>query len=446
MPVDNLQLDKDFMSAPPQEQTEYLAHVDPDFKAASPEDQKAYLSHITSGARPPAAQRAEAPKPSTLERADTAVTNALEPTTADVSPDSGVVRSQLIAPAKTLGREVYSAGKTALGLIPGVVHAFTDKPTEEEKAQHAQFEKEQGEAPGTETSGLKRIGLGIDRLTTAPLIGAANTYANPKTRPTYEDALSVAPEALGQGAGTVVGGQLIKSAAKQTPAVARAAIDTAKDATQRDLPAIKGMPRIPGTEKPSPLGTAYAEPSAKPAGEVSTATEQEVSQAHKTVNELSDAEHKKLGQRFGVSSEGYDERTSKEEGRHRVGRDAFHAKTTEAIPEALNQHLVDAEKDWNEANPQTFDKPSRSHAANAERAHAIVEDALDRWQPKPSMPRIGGSAKVKAPSDFSQITKKLMTSLGVSPEKLLDDMEGTDSQIRNQLLKFTQADLNKYRK
>ncbi len=40
------------------------------------------------------------------------VEGALEPTTADVSPDSGVIRSQLIAPAKTLGREVYSAGKT----------------------------------------------------------------------------------------------------------------------------------------------------------------------------------------------------------------------------------------------------------------------------------------------------------------------------------------------
>jgi hypothetical protein len=55
---------------------------------------------------------------------------------------------------------------------------------------------------------LKRIGLGVGRLTGGKEAAeAVKTYANPETRPSYEQILENAPEGLGQGAGTVVAGE-----------------------------------------------------------------------------------------------------------------------------------------------------------------------------------------------------------------------------------------------
>lgn len=49
--------------------------------------------------------------------------------------------------------------------IPSAIyHAATDPVTDEERAKYADFEKKNGLAPGTETSGAKRVGLTMERL------------------------------------------------------------------------------------------------------------------------------------------------------------------------------------------------------------------------------------------------------------------------------------------
>ena len=99
------------------------------------------------------------------------------------------------------------AGSALLGTVPAVYHAFADEPTEEEKARYAPGEKAAGEAPGTQTSGLKRVGLGIRRLTVDPITEAhLEDYTSGKISP--RAALSVAPAALGTGVGSFVGAEL----------------------------------------------------------------------------------------------------------------------------------------------------------------------------------------------------------------------------------------------
>lgn len=133
---------------------------------------------------------------------DKAITDTLAPNPQNYS---SLLKTNAIEVPKTLGRELYSGAKTALGMIPGAYHAFADPATAEEQARYAPMEREMGEAPGAETSGLKRLGLGVNRMLGGDATAEAyKTYANPATRPTYEQALSVAPEALGQGAGTVL--------------------------------------------------------------------------------------------------------------------------------------------------------------------------------------------------------------------------------------------------
>lgn len=104
----------------------------------------------------------------------------------------------------TLGREAQSAAGAIAGIPGGIYHAFADKPTEEEIR----------EAGGPEqVQGAKRIGLGIGRIAVEPVLHAADWYtkaAQGKIPNAYEQALSVAPEAVGTGAGTAVGGKLIE--------------------------------------------------------------------------------------------------------------------------------------------------------------------------------------------------------------------------------------------
>ena len=435
------------------------------------------------------------------------VESALAPTPADVSPDSGVVRSQLIAPAKSLGRELISGGKTAAGLIPSIYHAFADEPTEEEKQQQAQFEKEHGEEAGAETSGLKRIGLGIERMTTAPLIDAAKTYANPATRPTYEQALSVAPEAMGQGAGTVVGGKLIGDMAEKAPAAAKGA---AKGAIERVTPSstlgkiateeAKNylIRKIPGhdiyttakrigsklseangpldatgenkayagerapktsigritTEAPAeqPMITPRAAEAPKPSAGVREYNPEDLDKLDKTVAQLPNSNLQSLGKRLGLDESKYDfsKREAVREGgsKHAVDRDRFTKDTQEKLPGALRDHIIDATNDWEKANPQTFESPARNSKFWADRSNAIISDAVNRWQPeteKPSMPKIGAGAKVKSLGDLSKVTQALMKSLQVSPTKVLEELEGNESQIRTRLLKASAEDLARWK-
>src|SRR5271157_2076437 len=98
---------------------------------------------------------------STNQKVDTAVTNVLAPNPENLK---SFARTQAIEVPKTLGREVVSAAKTAYGMPKAIYGAFAEPATPEEKAQHAQFEQENKEAPGAETSGFKRIGLGVSRM------------------------------------------------------------------------------------------------------------------------------------------------------------------------------------------------------------------------------------------------------------------------------------------
>jgi len=149
--------------------------------------------------------------PGLLDKADTAITSTL-----NENPNSYKV-------PKLAGRTLYQGAKTVLGMIPGAYHAFADPATEAEKAQNAEFEKEHNEEPGTETSGVKRIGLGVQRLSGADAaVDAAKTYADPTTRPTWEQAKSVLPEAIGEGAGVVAAGELGGKIIEQAPAMTRA--------------------------------------------------------------------------------------------------------------------------------------------------------------------------------------------------------------------------------
>src|SRR5260370_15316876 len=103
----------------------------------------------------------ETEQPSAFEKADKTITDTLA-----TNPENlkSFTRTNAIEVPKTLAREVYSGAKTVAGMVPGIYHAFADEVTPEEREQQAQFEKERGEAPRTDTSGLKRIGLGVERL------------------------------------------------------------------------------------------------------------------------------------------------------------------------------------------------------------------------------------------------------------------------------------------
>ena len=99
----------------------------------------------------------------------------------------------------TLKREAGSAVDSITGIPAGLKQAFTAPPTADENAEF-----------GGDTSGAKRVGLGLDRLLIKPVQNAASDYAH--GRVSTDAALSVAPEALGTAAGTVVGGKVLDTA------------------------------------------------------------------------------------------------------------------------------------------------------------------------------------------------------------------------------------------
>lgn len=130
----------------------------------------------------------------------------------------------------TLQREYDAANQSIAGMPAAVYHAFADPPTQEEK------DKFGGEA---EVSGAKRVGLGVHRLATAPAEVAADWYSDAlrdKIPDAYEQALSVAPEAVGSAAGNAVLGKGIEmgvdaapgvvASARNIPAVAKSALAT----------------------------------------------------------------------------------------------------------------------------------------------------------------------------------------------------------------------------
>ena len=100
----------------------------------------------------------------------------------------------------TLGRELSSTWQNIAGIPSGVYHAFTDQPTQEEAAQL-----------GGEPSDLqlaRHVGLlGGYRMIAEPLRTAEDWYENAakgKVPNATDQALSVAPEAMGAGAATAL--------------------------------------------------------------------------------------------------------------------------------------------------------------------------------------------------------------------------------------------------
>jgi hypothetical protein len=147
-------------------------------------DFSAYAGNTPTPKTVPSAEKAP-DSPGLLDRADTAITSALEPNPKNYG---SLVRTNAIEVPKTLGREVYAAGKSILGAPAAMYHAIADAP-----------------ADLTEPA-LDPVQRAVYRSVVKPVVTAAQDYSSGKVTP--ESALSVAPEAIGQGAGTVIGGKL----------------------------------------------------------------------------------------------------------------------------------------------------------------------------------------------------------------------------------------------
>jgi hypothetical protein len=130
----------------------------------------------------------------------------------------------------TLKREGKAAVDSITGIPASVHQAFTEPPTDEEKEKFGLSDK---------PDAAQMLALGTTRMSYHPLAVAGKWYgdaAQGKVPNAYEQALSVAPEAMGNAAGNVIGGKLIEAApgairaipgaaravAEATPAVIRA--------------------------------------------------------------------------------------------------------------------------------------------------------------------------------------------------------------------------------
>ncbi len=90
-------------------------------------------------------------------------------------------------------RALSSIGGNILGLPGGLYHAIADKPTPQEEEEFKGHTRIPGE-------------LAIERLTSAPIVRGVQDWQ--KMHPSVRGILSVLPEALGQGVGTVAGAEL----------------------------------------------------------------------------------------------------------------------------------------------------------------------------------------------------------------------------------------------
>lgn len=190
--------DKDFAAASPEDQIKYLSAQDPDFAKASREDQMGYLSHLKGpqtskpAVAPPTAKQEQ---PGMMERADEKIENALAPNQQNYE---SAAKTNLIEAPKMLGRELYSGLKTIGGMIDPrtYYHAATDPQQQDEPVS---FDLGQGTIPIVNKMAY--------RMLVKPVLNAVEDYSGGKVN--VDNALSVAPEALGQGAGAVVGGKMM---------------------------------------------------------------------------------------------------------------------------------------------------------------------------------------------------------------------------------------------
>ena len=139
-----------------------------------------------------ATQKTPPAKPATTQPSiDDRITSALAPNPANYR---SLLRTNLIEVPKTLGREVYSGVKTMGSMVDPrtYYHALADRPEMEEVALNPQ----------------QRF---ANRMLIKPVMNAVEDYAGGRVSP--EAALSVAPEAMGTGAGTVLGAKAMEMAA-----------------------------------------------------------------------------------------------------------------------------------------------------------------------------------------------------------------------------------------
>jgi hypothetical protein len=167
----------------------YLAQRSPSFdvqgalKHASKAD---VINYLATHAEAPQQQQAPEPQkqPSFLERL-----------TAGYDPGAAQFDEQHPIAGKVV-RGLSSLGGSVLALPSSLYHAAADPLTPEEEQEFQGHTRIPGEVT-------------IERLTGAPLVRGAEQWINPETRPSLKGALSVLPEALGQGAGMYIGSELL---------------------------------------------------------------------------------------------------------------------------------------------------------------------------------------------------------------------------------------------
>jgi hypothetical protein len=106
-------------------------------------------------------------------------------------------------------RYASALGGAVLGIPSALYHAASDPITEDEKKKFGSDEDPNASWYKPNMSNIGPTGRAIVRMVGEPIENAVSTYANPQTRPTAKQAMSVLPEALGQGSGAYVGSDLL---------------------------------------------------------------------------------------------------------------------------------------------------------------------------------------------------------------------------------------------
>jgi hypothetical protein len=137
----------------------------------------------------------------------------------------------------TLGREASAVGSSIAGIPGAFYHGFADPETGEEKSERESREAAGGIQPNDP------ISRGLNRLVAQPVATAVKWYgdaARGKIPNAYEQALSVAPEAMGAGGAAVLTPKLGETIAK----IPGAAVDAAPNLTAK----VKAFGKLGGQE------------------------------------------------------------------------------------------------------------------------------------------------------------------------------------------------------
>jgi hypothetical protein len=225
----------------------------------------------------------------------------------------------------------------------------------------------------------------------------------------------------------------------------------------KDAPLIKAAEPTPAPAQATPkkpsigkISTGEAPASAKAAkGSPSQWLQENAAQSpdHATVQahveDLPKEDFLKLAKARGIPTDAYDTRETLREGgsKHSTGRAQIARQMVNSLSKEELENIQRTSKDIQ-------NNPDQSRLSKAERAKQLfpeLREAAPELKPQtPSMPRIGGT-KVKSVSDLSKNTLEVMKSMQVSPEKVLDELEGTESQVRAKLLRASGEDIARWK-